>query len=512
LINKQYKGAKGGFHPPLIMATKSTTKNLPPLPQSSQPQPFSLGEQGYNGLNIFGGISQDEIKRELTFPTSINTFKKMAMHSAVAAPLSLFDTQLGKIDWKVQPPDNPTKKEQTQTQFIRDCMRDMEHSFSDFIRDAASANQFGFSVHEKVFRYRTTEEGSMFTDGKIGWRKLPIRSQETIHKFLFSSDGNDLIGVEQAFPTSDPYGRYSNRTDNPRLSLGVDGKAMLFRVGKHRGDPCGKSPLRDAYTAWQFLAAIESIEGEGVNRDLKGLPILKIPPQYMSADATPEQKAIYENYKNALRNLSTGQQSGMILPMAWDSESKSPLFSLELLNSAGAKSFDTTKIKDYYKNAIYTAMSADILIMGQSATGSFALGAIKNSLVGAYMENMVKSILQVINDELIKQTYRLNGWDETRMCSMYAENLEAEDTEALSKLVQRVCSVGALEIDRPVLNRVRRAMNVDELPDDLEPQLGIMPGFTSKSGSGMANGTVGEGTATSLSGGDTSASNADNTA
>jgi hypothetical protein len=494
------------------MATKSTKTPVKPLSASDQPQPFSLGEQGYNGLNIFGGISQDEIKRELVFPASITTFKKMAMHSAVAAPLTLFDTQLGKVDWKVQPPDNPTKKEQSQTKHIRECMLDMEHPFSSFIRDLASANMFGFSVIEKVFRYRTKEEGSMFTDGKISWRKLPLRNQETVNKFIFSSDGNELLGVEQAFPTNDPYNRYNNRTDNPKLSLGVDGKAMLFRVGKHRGDPCGKSPLRDAYTAWLFLTAYEDIESQGVNRDLKGLPILKIPPQYMSADATVEQKAIYENYKNALRNLSTGQQSGMIIPQAYDSESKQPLFSLELLKSEGSKSYNVDDIKTYYKNAIYTAMSADILVMGQSTTGSFALGAIKNSLVGAYMENLVKGILEVINNELIRQTYRLNGWDETRMCSIYADNLEAEDTEAFSKLLQRAASVGCVEVDRPVLNRVRRELRIDELPDDLEPQTDLIPGYESKSGSGMEVGTVGEGTATSLSGTDTSSNNLDNTA
>ena len=493
------------------MATKRTTKELPPLPQSLQPQPFSLGEQGYNGLNVFGGINQDEIKRELIFPTSINTFKKMAMHSAVAAPLSLFETQIGKVEWKVQAPDNPTKKEQTQTQFIRDCMRDMEHPFSDFIRDVISANQFGFSVIEKVFRYRTKEEGSMFTDGKIGWRRLPLRNQETIYKFLFSADGNELIGVEQAFPTSDPYGRYTNRTDNPRLSLGTDGKAMLFRVGKHRGDPCGKSPLRDVYTAWLYLTEIENIEAQGINRDLKGLPILKIPPQYMSPDATPEQKLIYENYKNALRNLSTGQQSGMILPQVWDPESKQPLFSLELLKSEGARSFDTTKVKQYYKDAIYTAMSADILSLGQgSSSGSFALGTVKNSLVGSYLESMVSTVLQTINSELVKQTYRLNGWDETRMCNIYASNLEAEDLETLSKGLQRLSSTSCIELDRAVLNRARRAVGVDELPDDLEPQLEYLPNFSSKSGAGMN--TVGEGTSTSVSGADNSSNNLDNTA
>jgi hypothetical protein len=240
---------------------------------------------------------------------------------------------------------------------------------------------------------------------------------------------------------------------------------------------------------------------------------LKIPPQYMSADATPEQKAIYENYKNALRNLSTGQQTGMIIPQAYDPESKNPLFSLELLKSEGSKSYDVNKVKQYYKDAIYTAMSADILSLGQgSSSGSFALGTVKNSLVGSYLENMVKVILEVINGELVKQTYKLNGWDETRMCSIYASNLEAEDTEALSKLVQRSASVSCLEVDRPVLNRLRRAMGVDELPDDLEPQTDLIPGYESKSGSGMAVGTVGEGTATSLSGSDTSANNSDNAA
>ena len=277
------------------MATK---KPQAPIPKQDQTLPFELSEQGYQGWNIFNGISQDEVKRELVFPSSIKTFKQMAMHPAIAAPLALFDSQLGKVDWKVQAPDNPTKKELSQTQFIRECLDDMEHSFSDFIRDAASANQFGFSVHEKVFRYRTKDEGSMYSDGKIGWRKLPLRSQETINRFLFSSDGNDIIGVEQAFPSSDPYGRYTGRTDMPRLSIGAGGKAMLFRVGKHRGVPTGASPLRDAYISWRYLTELEQLEAHGIARDLKGLPVLKIPPQYMSADATPDQRLIYEYYKN----------------------------------------------------------------------------------------------------------------------------------------------------------------------------------------------------------------------
>jgi hypothetical protein len=67
---------------------------------------------------------------------------------------------------------------------------------------------------------------------------------------------------------------------------------LHFKFGKHRGDPFGKSPLRDAYTAWRYLSVIEEIEANGVAKDLTGLPILYLPPQYLSEDASPAQKAI----------------------------------------------------------------------------------------------------------------------------------------------------------------------------------------------------------------------------
>ena len=50
-------------------------------------------------------------------------------------------------------------------------------------------------------------------------------------------------------------------------------KFMLFRAGRHRGDPYGKSPLRDAYLAWRFLTALEDLEAVGVAKDLNGLPV-----------------------------------------------------------------------------------------------------------------------------------------------------------------------------------------------------------------------------------------------
>jgi hypothetical protein len=67
------------------------------------------------------------------------------------------------------------------------------------------------------------------------------------------------------------YNRYSARTNNTVLL--PRSKILLFRAGRHKGDPFGKSMLRDAYLAWRFLSVIEEIEANGVAKDLAGLPV-----------------------------------------------------------------------------------------------------------------------------------------------------------------------------------------------------------------------------------------------
>ena len=474
------------------------------------PERFKLSESGYLGLNVFNGVSNDELKRELNFPNSINTYKQMSYHSTINAALTLYENLIGKVDWSFKPIKDATDEELKQAKLINEMMHDLtDQNWSEFISEALSANMYGFSVHEKVYRRRLKANGSKYNDGVIGWKKLPIRNQETIEKFIFSEDGNEVRGVKQNLSAvSDVYNRYSSRTNNEVIL--PRSKIMLFRAGKHKGDPFGKSMLRDAYLAWRFLSVIEEIEANGVAKDLAGLPVLKLPPQYLSSDASPEQKAIRAYYENVMRNLQLNQQSALILPQAHDPDSKQPMFELELLSLNGSKAMDTSKIKEYYKNLILTSLFADILVLGQSGGGSNALGQVKNSLSAAAAETMLRKIRDVINEDLIKQTYELNGWDTSRMGQMDFDNLETEDLESFSKAVQRFASTSVIEVDRAVLNRVRESIGVDALPQDMEPDKEKLPGMTSRSGDGFK--TAGEGTATSPSGADTSSGNLENAA
>ena len=255
------------------MATKANMEPIEKANLDEKPERFKMGEAAYLGLNVFNGVSNDELKRELNFPLSIQTYKQMTYHSTINAALTLFDNLVSKADWVFKAPKDATKKEKKQAEIINQMMNDMEdQTWSDFISDALSSNVFGFSVHEKVYRRRTKSSGSKYNDGYIGWKKLPIRNQETIEKFIFSDDGNDLLGVKQNLSAiASNYNRYSGRA--LKTVILPKSKIILFRSGKHKGDPYGKSILRDAYLAWRFLTVIEEIEANGVAKDLAGLPV-----------------------------------------------------------------------------------------------------------------------------------------------------------------------------------------------------------------------------------------------
>lgn len=280
------------------MATRRT-KTSTPIQEELQkaanpldtPERFRLGELGYQGLSIFNGVSNSEIKRELNWPYSIDTYKQMSYHSSINSALTMYENIIGKVDWKVQPPLDATEEEKEQAKRIHEMMHDMQHSFPEFVREVLTMNIYGFALAEKVYRRRYQSNGSKYNDGLVGWKKLPMRAQETVEKFIFSDDGNEILGVKQNLSAIyDQYNRYGSRKSK-EVTLPIS-KVMLFRAGRHRGDPFGKSMLRDAYLAWRYLTALEEIEAVGVTKDMNGIPVLTIPAQYMSADAPAEQRAI----------------------------------------------------------------------------------------------------------------------------------------------------------------------------------------------------------------------------
>lgn len=487
---------------------KANPEQISKALSGEEPERFKLSAIGTSGLNVFNGVTYNELHQELQWPRSATTFKKMSYSTPIAASLSLYENLVSKVTWRVVPPLKATEEEKKQAKFIEECLHDMDVPFRQVIKDALSANTYGFAIQEKVFFRRNKNSGSMFNDNKIGLKKLALRNQETIEKFIFDETGDNIVGVKQNLS-----GVVGNRyINNKELEIVIPrSKYMHITMGRNRGDPFGKSPLRDAFIAWKYLEVLSELEATGVMRDLAGVPILKVPAQYMSADASDEQKAILENLKNIVRNLQANTQSGVILPSAMDEATRTPLFDLGLLSTEGGrKSFDLNVIKAYYQNQIYTAMSADILTMGQSTTGSYSLASVKNTLTGSYAEAMLDTIVDAFNRDVIRHLYQLNGFDVTRCASLDYENLHNPDLDIISRFGQRLAATSMLPRTHDVVNYFLTAAGLEPIDESIELD-SVLGEMTSRSGDSLNTASGGlNGTADSVASTDTSSSNLEN--
>lgn len=464
-----------------------------------------LGEMGVVGLKQHGGRIQEEARRELRFPEANRTFRTMAQDATVASALSLFEMMVSRVEWIIDVGIDPTPEMKANAKFLEEVMNDMDHSWRSFIQEVTSAFTYGYCINEKVYRRRTWDNGSAYNDNKVGFKKLPVRSQDTINKWLYSDDGRDLIGVQQSLATitdgTDRYVKLLNATgtiDIPRK------KFMLFRVDAKRDNPEGNSPLRAAYHAWKYRTLIEEQEAVGVTRDMNGMPTLYLPPRYMSADASDAEKAIYDYYKNVIRNIQMNEQSGLILPQAFDPDSRQPLFKFELTSTQGGKMYDTDAIIKRWDNKILMVLFADMLKMGQDQVGSYSLAGAKTNIMAMAIEARLQEIQDVLNNDMVKQLFAMNGVaPDVKLPKLIYGDLDEVDLDEFSKAIQRIGSVGGLERDRPVMNKIREALKIVKRPDE-EPvkESDIMGG---QSQAGQAG--VGNGASKTASGRDNSAAN-----
>lgn len=225
-----------------------------------------LGEVGTTGLMVSNKQILEESRKELRWPYAIKTYKDMGKDSTISSAINLFKMMVSRTDWKVKAPKDATPEQEKKAAFIQQCMDDMDHSWYDFLQNVASSYTYGFSVHEKVYRKRYKTNGSRYNDGLIGWKKLPIRSQDTISGWHFDEFGRELIGVEQDLSLVNNYGRYINLANNGTKIDIPRKKFMLFRVNPERDNPEGNSLLKTVYLSWKYRTAIEEQEAIGIVR------------------------------------------------------------------------------------------------------------------------------------------------------------------------------------------------------------------------------------------------------
>lgn len=469
---------------------------------------------GYNGLSVIAGQVLEEEDRDLRWPQCIKTFKKMLKHGTVSPAVDYVQTMIARVPWYVKPAEGYEGEHKEYVKFLTSVMGDMDDSWLYTIKNITSFVPFGFAPVEIVPRYRLKSRGSKYNDGLIGLKKLALRSQDTLVGWEYKNKGRDFAGVWQR--ANIPAGiedrqRINADGDKTKVLIPVE-KLLLFRNNPFKDNPEGRSPLASIYRSWKYLTAYEENQANSVSNEVHGLRVLYMPPQYMAEEAPQQYKDVYEDYKNIMRNMHIGKESGIILPQIVDDISGEQFFKFEIINSTGQKANDVRAIIEDYKKEILTALYADFLIMGQEGGGSYALSESKLSVVELMIESKLEEIRDVLNHKLVPLLFRENGWEVDVYPTFEFGDVSDISLAEFAKAFQQVSATKGIPKVPSVINETLAKFGYTyRVPENIskEELFELLEGGDSGSGEGLSEG-LGSGTGDGTKGGDKSAGNANN--
>ena len=417
-----------------------------------------LGVAGDNTHN--GQIRADEFLPELRGKRAIRKFREMRDNdSTIGAVMYATEQVLRDVDIKVKPA-NDTPAAKREAEYVESVFDDMDHTLDDHISEALAALTYGFSWFEVVYKRRegpnkrSAKSRSKFTDGRIGVRKIASRAPWTINKFDVDVKTGDVLGVHQ-----DGTG-FGNTNYIPTR------KSLYYRTTSINNDPSGRSILRNAYTSYEYLNNLQAIEAIAVERELAGIPVARIPAEYLSPDATAAQSGFVSNLQQILRDVKFNEQGYIVLPSdTYPDSNGSPtstrLVDVELMASNGKRNIEIDPIVKRYQHDIARSVLSEFLMLGGGASGSYALSKSKTDLFLRALESYIQAIVDVLNKQLVERLWELNGLNYGLMPTIVAGDVAPHDLREIAAFLRNLNGADINVSDHPEV--IQDLMDIAEL-------------------------------------------------
>jgi hypothetical protein len=424
----------------------------------------TLGVAGGNTHN--GQIRADEFLPELRGKKAIRKYREMRDNdSTVGAVMYSVEQILRDVELDVKPA-NDTAEAKTEADFVKSVLDDMDHTLDDHIAEAIGYLSYGFGWFEVIYKRRvgpterSPKKHSKFTDGRIGVRKIASRAPWTINKFDVDQKTGDVLGIEQEV------GFMGGKNYIPT------NKSLYYRTTSLNGDPSGRSILRNAYTSYEYLNNLQAIEAIAVERELAGIPVARIPAEYLSGDASAAQSGFVHNLQQILRDVKFNEQGYIILPSdTYPDKDGAPtnvrLVDIELMASNGKRNIDINPIVSRYQHDIARSVLSEFLLLGTSG-GSYALSKSKTDLFLRALESYIQAIVDVLNKQLVERLWQLNGLNYDLMPTITAGDVAPHDLREIASFLRNLNGAGIDVSSHPEV--IKDLMDIAEL--EYDPNVG----------------------------------------
>lgn len=382
-------------------------------------------ELGATGRQQWGSMVRVETDPKLMGLTGMNKFDEIRRTDQTGAAMYLALTlPIRGVRWSCEP-GGPTPADEAAAEFAWSCFDDMSTSFGDVIGDACTMFTFGWSYLEMVLK-RRSGRGSLYDDGRVGFKKIALRPQRTLARWDIADDG-DIKGLVQL------------TSAGGQVEIPLD-RSLLFRTSREGDDPEGISIYRPAVRPYTYRRRLEQVEGIGLYRRWAGFPEVKLPPGATSrADVAEGEVSDEQRAEELVQAIYEDRMMGAYLPDGWELTLGGPEGNVD------ATMGETIIRKDA---EMARAILAQFLLLGLKTVGTQALA---QTLLESFTLSL-EAYLGVMRDEFnryaIPYLFRYNQFTGlTALPTLQHTSPRSLDLTALSRFIGVLAGRGMLTAD-----------------------------------------------------------------
>lgn len=415
---------------------------------------------GVSGVAHYGKQSrvEDEWHPNLRGRTALKVYREMRDNdSTIGASANIIEQAVAQVKWRFDAASEERRAVEA-AKLCEECKNDMETTWSDVISNLLSGLWFGWASLEKVYKVRDGLN-SKFSDNRIGIQGLFMRRQDTLEAWEWdTASGDRVIGWWQQ--------SWSTQTVPVLLPMA---KLVHFRTVSNGQNPEGRSLLRNVYRSWFFLKRLQEIEGIGFERNLEGIPVIRLPLSLW--DAKGEGRAPYDRMVQLIKR---NEHLGMTFPAKFDREGKPTGYDIELLTSSAAAAVMAAireAIRDYAKE-MAIVLNTGFQKLGMNSVGSYALSSDQTSMFAMGLGALLKRMKETLQADLFDELQEINGYKPEEYAKLEHSDIEKPDVSKWAEAMSKLTMVDLLRPDDGARGVVRDLLTLPaekgENPDDGE--------------------------------------------
>ncbi|MBF0300598.1 MAG: DUF935 family protein [Oligoflexia bacterium] len=401
---------------------KNTSRvyNLSTIPSTADIKKVVVKQPlGSSGTKVFSGYFYEDVLHKYNGGQILDLYHEMRLSEPTARMcLQAVKNPIKSATWRIEPVDESDEslKQASLIEYI--LFEDMEQTWAEFLSEALTFIDFGFSVFEVVNKLIINNKEFK---SYVGISGLEYRNQRTLERWLFNKE-NNLEYLEQRV-----YGDLEKNVKLPAESL------LIFSLDKEGKNYQGTSLLRACIGPYERKKFYVKSMGHGIEK---------------SAYSTPVAYFKTKEEEKFLREELEGIQHGFHYILAKEGSK------IEFHNN----NFDAEKVKNAIEHEsaeIVNAFMANFLQLGKSGSGgSYALSFDQSDFFLGGIEHIAMQIVEVINKNLIPKIVKINFGEQRKYPRLTVSGIRDRAGEELAKVVE-------------MLTRSNVIIPDDKLEDDL---------------------------------------------